>query len=322
MGTARASAAGYTAGSRSIALDPEQIHEALGYLRPFFNDGQRHRNVDVVRSLLYFEPEREIVPGVVVHQRVVATFVDDLKTPPVDAHDIYFRLHLLSYRKVKPHGQNLDGIFGFLNNVVWTNLGPFDPDTFEDARLQLRAAGREVRVYGVDKIPHMTDYIVPAGVRIADSSRVRLGAHLGDGTTVMQEGFSNYNAGTLGKAMVEGRISAGVVVGDGSDIGGGASIMGTLSGGGTLVISIGENCLIGANAGTGISLGDNCTIESGCYVTATSKVRILPDGPVVKAMDLNGSPDLRYWRNSQTGVIEAQPKKNQVVLNEALHANG
>jgi 2,3,4,5-tetrahydropyridine-2-carboxylate N-succinyltransferase len=311
---------GHTAGSRTYVLDPEQVQEALGYFRPFFNDGQRHRNVEAMRALLDFAPERHIVPGVVVHQRAVATFIGDLQTAPVDTHDVYLRLHLLSYRKVKPHGQSLDGIFGNLNNVVWTNLGPFDPDTFEAARLHLRVAGVEVHVHGVDKFPRMTDYVIPSGVRIADANRVRLGAHLSDGTTVMQEGFCNYNAGTLGKAMVEGRISQGVVVGDGTDIGGGASIMGTLSGGGNIVISIGENCLIGANGGTGISLGDNCTIESGAYVTATSKVKILPDGPVVKALELSGKDDLRFWRNSQTGALEVQPKKNQTVLNQALHA--
>jgi 2,3,4,5-tetrahydropyridine-2-carboxylate N-succinyltransferase len=311
---------GHTSGSKSYYLSTEQVRDALGYFAPFLNELDRHANVRALSALQSFIDSREIGPGVAVPRRVVVTFVEDINTAPVDTHDVYLRLHLLSYRKVKPRGQNLDGIFSLLNNVVWTDLGPFDPDTFEQVRLKLRAAGTQVRVFGVDKIPHMTDYVVPSGVRIADSSRVRLGAHLGDGTTVMQEGFANFNAGTLGKAMVEGRISAGVIVGDGSDVGGGASIMGTLSGGGNIVITIGENCLIGANAGTGISLGNNCTIQSGCYVTDNAKVKILPDGPVVKALDLMGKDDLRFWRNSVTGAIEVQHKKNETILNEALHA--
>ena len=186
--------------------------------------------------------------------------------------DAYLRLHLLSHRLVRPHGLNLDGIFGVLTNVVWTSAGPCPVDDFEATRLRLRAAQGPVQVFGVDKFPRMTDYVVPTGVRIADADRVRLGAHLAEGTTVMHEGFVNYNAGTLGTSMVEGRITAGVVVGDGSDVGGGSSIMGTLSGGGTQVVSIGERCLLGANAGIGISLGDDCVVEAGCYVTAGTKV--------------------------------------------------
>src|SRR5690606_38271094 len=207
----------------------------------------------------------------------------------VDTHDAYLRLHLLSNRLVQPHGANLDGIFGLLNNVVWTNHGPCAVEGFAQLQLRLRAVGQHVTVYGVDKFPRMVDYVVPSGVRIAEADRVRLGAHLAEGTTVMHEGFCNFNAGTLGASMVEGRISAGVVVGDGSDIGGGASIMGTLSGGGSEVITIGEGCLIGANAGVGISLGDGCIVEAGCYVTAGSKLT-LPDGDVVKARDLSGQP--------------------------------
>jgi tetrahydrodipicolinate N-succinyltransferase len=215
----------------------------------------------------------------------VVTFVEDLADAPTDAHDVYLRLHLLSHRIVQPHGANLDGAFGLLNNVVWTDVGPCDPDGFEELRLALAASGHRVRVTSLDKFPRMTDYVVPSGVRIGDADRVRLGAHLAPGTTVMHEGFVNFNAGTLGASMVEGRISAGVVVGDGSDLGGGASIMGTLSGGGTEVIRIGEGCLVGANAGVGISLGDRCVVEAGLYVTAGTKVA-LPDGGVVKAAEL------------------------------------
>jgi 2,3,4,5-tetrahydropyridine-2-carboxylate N-succinyltransferase len=255
-----------------------------------------------------------------VRRSVVLTEVD-LGAPPDGAADAYLRLHLLSHRLVRPHQANVDGIFGQLANVVWTSVGPCAPQGFEETRLRLRAAGVQVQVFGLDKFPRMTDYVVPTGVRIADADRVRLGAHLASGTTVMHEGFVNYNAGTLGASMVEGRISAGVVVGDGSDIGGGASIMGTLSGGGKDVISIGERCLLGANAGIGISLGDDCVVEAGCYVTAGTKVT-LPDGDVVKARDLSGSNGVLFRRNSVTGAVEAVPRQGRgIELNEALHAN-
>jgi 2,3,4,5-tetrahydropyridine-2,6-dicarboxylate N-succinyltransferase len=244
----------------------------------------------------------------------------DLSAPPQDAPDAYLRLHLLSHRLVLPRGLNLDGVFGVLANVVWTSAGPCVTDSFEETRLRLRAEG-PLEVFGVDKFPRMTDYVVPAGVRIADADRVRLGAHLAEGTTVMHEGFVNYNAGTLGASMVEGRISAGVVVGDGSDVGGGASIMGTLSGGGTQVISIGERCLVGANAGLGISLGDDCVVEAGCYVTAGTKVT-MPDGQIVKALELSGADHLLFRRNSVTGTVEVVPwRAGGVALNEALHRN-
>ena len=250
----------------------------------------------------------------------VATWID-LDTPPASAADAYLRLHLLSHRLVAPHGQNLDGIFGALPNVVWTSAGPCAVEGFEAVRLRLRAAGRVVAVSGVDKFPRMTDYVVPSGVRIADADRVRLGAHLAAGTTVMHEGFVNYNAGTLGTSMVEGRISAGVGVGDGSDIGGGASIMGTLSGGGSQVVSIGKGCLLGANAGIGISLGDECVVEAGCYVTAGTKVT-LPAGEVVKALELSGASGLLFRRNSVSGRMEAVPRSGSWGgLNAALHAN-
>ncbi|MBN6054058.1 2,3,4,5-tetrahydropyridine-2,6-dicarboxylate N-succinyltransferase [Nonomuraea sp. RK-328] len=250
----------------------------------------------------------------------VRTGIAKLSEPPADAHDAYLRLHLLSARLVRPHGLNLDGLFGVLANVAWTNHGPCAVEGFEQTRLRLRARG-PVTVYGVDKFPRMVDYVLPPGVRIADADRVRLGAHLAGGTTVMHEGFVNFNAGTLGASMVEGRISAGVVVGDGSDVGGGASIMGTLSGGGKEVISIGERCLLGANAGVGISLGDDCVVEAGLYVTAGTKVG-LPDGRVVKARELSGSNGLLLRRNSQTGAVEAVPRTGQgIELNAALHQN-
>ena len=254
----------------------------------------------------------------------VATFIGDLAAPPVDAHDVYLRLHLLSRRMLRPHGANLDGAFGLLSNVVWTDEGPCDPDTFDALQLEHARSGRRLKVTSVDKFPRMTDYVVPSGVRIADADRVRLGAHLSPGTTVMHEGFVNFNAGTLGASMVEGRISAGVVVGDGSDIGGGASIMGTLSGGGSAVISVGTGCLVGANAGIGISLGDDCVVEAGLYVTAGTKVA-LPDGTVVKAAELSGRDNLLLRRDSQTGAVVALTRDGSSGdwggLNAQLHAN-
>ncbi len=256
-----------------------------------------------------------------VRRTVLRVVVDDLSVPPVDAADIWLRLHLLSHRLVRPHGQNLDGVFGGLTNVVWTTLGPCPVNGFELVRLRAREAGKDIQVYGVDKFPRMVDYVVPDGVRIADGDRVRLGAHLAPGTTVMHEGFVNYNAGTLGASMVEGRISAGVVIGDGSDIGGSASIMGTLSGGGTEVISIGARCLLGANSGIGISLGDECIVEAGLYVTGGTRVR-LPDGEVVKARELSGASNLLFRRNSESGAVEASPRTGPWGgLNAALHAN-
>ena len=250
----------------------------------------------------------------------VRTVIESLDDKAVDAYDAYLRLHLLSHRLVPPHGLNADGFFGVLTNVVWTNHGPCAVDGFEIVRARLRRRG-PVTVYGVDKFPRMVDYVLPSGVRIADADRVRLGAHLASGTTVMHEGFVNYNAGTLGNSMVEGRISAGVVVGDGSDVGGGASIMGTLSGGGTEVISVGQRCLLGANAGLGISLGDDCVIEAGLYVTAGTKVQT-GDGQTVKARELSGANNLLFRRNSVTGAVEVVKRDGTgITLNEALHAN-
>ena len=253
--------------------------------------------------------------------RKVVSLEIDIKNPPADAADAYLRLHLLSHRLVKPHGVSLDGIFGLLSNVVWTSVGPCAVEGFEMTRARLKAAFGHVSVYGVDKFPRMVDYIIPSGVRIADADRVRLGAYLSPGTTVMHEGFINFNAGTLGTSMVEGRISAGVVVGDGTDVGGGASIMGTLSGGGKEVISIGEKCLLGANSGLGISLGDNCVIEAGTYITAAAKVK-LPDGEVVKAGTLSGANNLLFRRNSLDGSLEVVLRTGTWGgLNSVLHAN-
>jgi 2,3,4,5-tetrahydropyridine-2,6-dicarboxylate N-succinyltransferase len=249
----------------------------------------------------------------------VRTVIRDLAQPPVDTYDVWLRLHLLSHRLIRPHGANLTGIFGLLTNVAWTSAGPVEAAGFNAHRL--RAAVGNVTVFGVDKFPRMVDYVIPSGVRVADGDRVRLGAHLAEGTTVMHEGFVNFNAGTLGPSMVEGRISAGVVVGADSDIGGGASIMGTLSGGGTEVISIGSGCLLGANAGIGISLGDGCIVEAGCYVTGGSRVT-LPNGSVVKARELSGRTGLLFRRNSVSGALEALPRDgNWGSLNADLHAN-
>lgn len=256
-----------------------------------------------------------------VHVQPVETIIADLDAPPADTADAYLRLHLLSSRLAQPRTINVDGIFGLLPIVVWSNLGPIPVERLAEVQMRARAKGVHITVHGVDRFPRMVDYVVPSGVRIADADRVRLGAYLAAGTTVMHEGFVNFNAGTLGTSMVEGRISAGVVVDDGSDIGGGASIMGTLSGGGSEVITIGKGCLIGANAGVGISLGDGCVVEAGLYVTAGSKVNT-PDGAVVKARELSGATDLLYRRNSLTGGIEVvQRTGTWGGLNAALHAN-
>jgi 2,3,4,5-tetrahydropyridine-2-carboxylate N-succinyltransferase len=266
---------------------------------------------------------KDDVRGVTREVRLVR--IDDLQAAPASTEDVWLRLHLLSTRLVRPHAISMDGVFGLLANVVWTSAGPCAVAGFEATRARLRAGGQHVTVFGVDKFPRMVDYVLPSGVRIADADRVRLGAHLAEGTTVMHEGFVNYNAGTLGASMVEGRISAGVVVGDGSDVGGGASIMGTLSGGGKEVISIGERCLLGANAGLGIKLGDDCVVEAGCYVTAGTKVTVkdMEGKPkVVKALELSGTSNVLFRRNSVSGAIEAVPWRSEgVELNAALHAN-
>ena len=291
-------------------------------------DGQGH-----VLDVLYPEPVLGVDPPVPagladlagtdpargVRTEVVVVTID-LDAEPADATDMYLRLHLLSHRLVAPHALSMVNAFALLSNVVWTNYGPCPVDGFEATRLRLKERG-PVHVFGVDKFPRMLDYVVPTGVRVADGNRVRLGAHLAAGTTVMHEGFVNFNAGTLGTSMVEGRISAGVVVGDGSDIGGGASIMGTLSGGGQQVVSVGERCLVGANAGIGIALGDDCVVEAGCYVTAGAKLT-LPDGSIVKAVELSGADNILFRRNSTSGALEALPRSGTWGgLSAALHAN-
>ena len=254
-------------------------------------------------------------------KREVVSLEIDLDKAPESVSDAYLRLHLLSHRVIKPHGANFEGIFGILNNVVWTSVGPCPVENFEITRANLKQKYGVITVFAVDKFPRMVDYVIPSGVRIADADRVRLGAHLASGTTVMHEGFVNFNAGTLGTSMVEGRISAGVVVGDGTDVGGGASIMGTLSGGGKEIISIGEKCLLGANSGLGISLGNNCVIESGTYITAAAKVR-LPDGDVVKASSLSGASNLLFRRNSLDGCLEVVMRTGSWGgLNSVLHSN-
>ena len=310
---------GHERGAASYELTAAHLEELLARFAPVRTDGRDHPNVAMLEALAAADAAAPVLP---VRRLPVVTFIAGLDEAPVDAHDVYLRLHLLSGRKVRPHGLSLEGQFGLLANVVWTNLGPCDVASFDRARASLRAAGTPVTVYGVDKFPRMVDYVMPEGVRIADADRVRLGAHLASGTTVMHEGFVNFNAGTLGASMVEGRISAGVVVGADSDVGGSASIMGTLSGGGKEVISVGEGCLLGANAGIGISLGDRCVVEAGLYVTAGTVV-VLPDGSTAKARDLSGSPDLLFRRNSRTGAVEVLPREGtwSEGLNAALHAN-
>ncbi len=317
-----AEAGGIRGGDGTGWCDLAALDRALARFAPFAGDGRRHPNLEALAALRRVAAAGpRAVAGTWQARAVVVAMIGDLAAKPRDAVDAYLRLHLLSQRKVVPHGLALDGIFGLLANVAWTDHGPFAADEADAWRLHLRAAGEDLRIRSLDKFPRMTDYVVPSGVRIADADRVRLGAHLAEGTTVMHEGFCNFNAGTLGKSMVEGRISAGVVVGDGSDIGGGASIMGTLSGGGKEVIRIGKGCLLGANSGLGISLGDRCTLESGLYITAGSKVR-LPDGRIVKAAALSGRDDMLLRRHSQTGAIEVLHRAGGGWdgLNAALHA--
>lgn len=299
---------GYQEGNQIITLDDEAIsrlHAALS-------------EVDAAS----FTASLEGLKGS-SQPRVLTIIAED--TAPKSVPEAYLKLHLLSHRLVKPHHVDLSGVFGLLLNVAWTNEGPIDVRELPQRQLQARSEGRVLSVDSVDKFPKMVDYVVPSGVRIADTARVRLGAHVGEGTTVMHEGFINFNAGTLGTSMVEGRISSGVVIGEGSDLGGGCSTMGTLSGGGNIVISVGEACLLGANAGLGIPLGDRCTIESGLYITAGTKVQLLDDNKQVvktlKARELAGQDDLLFRRNSISGSIECLTNKNAVALNDALHSN-
>ncbi|NLA37269.1 MAG: 2,3,4,5-tetrahydropyridine-2,6-dicarboxylate N-succinyltransferase [Actinobacteria bacterium] len=314
-----ASILGVGVGPGSTVVSADDLDQALEILSPLLGDGGVHPNALAAAALASAADDEN---GDEYRSKVVAlTVIADLGEPPVDTRDAYLRLHLLSARKVRPHGVNLDGVFGLLNNVVWTDRGPFDPDTFEQARLALRSRGEHVTVLGVDKFPQMVDYVIPAGVRIANGSRVRLGAYLGEGTTVMHEGFVNFNAGTEGPAMVEGRISAGVFVGANTDVGGGASIMGTLSGGGKEVIAVGPQSLLGANSGLGISLGANCVVEAGLYLTAGTRVT-LPDGQIVKAAQLSGRDDMLFRRDSVSGAVMMLPQTAEWGgLNADLHAN-
>jgi len=299
--------------------------EATAKLASRLGVGSGSKRLDAAQAdeLLGAELAGAVGPGPLpaLETVAVAVVLGSLADAPADTHDAYLRLHLLSHRIVRPHGLSVDGIFGKLTNVAWTSAGPCPAERVDELRARERAAGRHLQVFGLDKFPRMTDYVTPSGVRIADADRVRLGAHLASGTTVMHEGFVNFNAGTLGNSMVEGRISAGVIVGDGSDVGGGSSIMGTLSGGGKQVISIGERCLLGANAGVGISLGNDCVVAAGCYITAGTKVT-LPDGEIVKALELSGANGIMFWQNSVNGRIEAKPRSGTWgSLNEALHSN-
>jgi 2,3,4,5-tetrahydropyridine-2-carboxylate N-succinyltransferase len=309
-------ALGYNGDSASYRLDAAQIDALLALLE---NEEAEHGK-SITMALRVAKSALDQDFGLRSPQLPVFTIIGDLDEAAVDAHDVYLRLHLLSHRQIKPHGCNMNGIFGLLANVAWTDQGPIPAGSVECMRAQFRMAGIRLQVSSVDKFPRMTDYVVPSGVRIADADRVRLGAYLAESTTVMHEGFVNFNAGTLGASMVEGRISAGVVVDDGSDVGGGASIMGTLSGGGAEVISVGKKCLLGANAGIGISLGDRCVVEAGTYVTAAAKVRC-PDGSVVKALSLSKRDDCLFRRNSVDGALEVLFKGNAIELNDALHAN-
>lgn len=307
LATKAAEKLGYQGGNQAIAFTSAQAGELAEALK----------GIDAAQAALLTRLAES-------HNPLVATFLAE-DAAPTSTPEAYLKLHLLSHRLVKPHGLNLTGIFPLLPNVAWTSQGAVDLAELAERQLEARLKGELLEVFSVDKFPKMTDYVVPSGVRIADSARIRLGAYIGEGTTVMHEGFVNFNAGTAGPGMIEGRVSAGVFVGKGSDLGGGCSTMGTLSGGGNIVISVGEGCLIGANAGIGIPLGDRNTVESGLYVTAGTKVALLDDKgelvKLVKARELAGQPDLLFRRNSQTGAVECKTNKSAVELNEALHAH-
>ncbi|MGM0784666.1 MAG: 2,3,4,5-tetrahydropyridine-2,6-dicarboxylate N-succinyltransferase [Pseudomonadota bacterium] len=295
-------------GNAAVSFLPEHCAELAGALKAAGHAGQA-----------------ELAETLATSQRPLVAMLLAEDLPPQSAPEVYLKLHLLSHRLVKPHELDLTGMFGLLRNIAWTNEGPIDIEELPARRLKARLAGHTLSVDCVDKFPKMTDYVVPGGVRIGDTARVRLGAYLGEGTTVMHEGFVNFNAGAEGPGMIEGRISAGVVVGKGSDLGGGCSTMGTLSGGGNIVIKVGEGCLIGANAGIGIPLGDRCTVEAGLYITAGAKVTLLDDQgqevETVAARELANQSDLLLRRNSQNGRIECLTNKSAVALNEALHAH-
>ena len=299
---------GYQGGNQALSVKPEQLKALADGLR---QNGQMEQSA--------------LAAKVADSKRPVVVTILDTDDTASSTPEVYLKLHLISSRQAKPHELKLDGIFALLPNLAWTSEGAIDLNELPDRQLKARMEGRTLEVKSIDKFPQMTDYVVPKGVRIADTARVRLGAYVGEGTTVMHEGFINFNAGTVGKSMIEGRISAGVMIGEGSDLGGGCSTMGTLSGGGNIIISVGENCLIGANAGIGIPLGDRCKVEAGLYITAGTKVALLDDNDelvkVVKARDLASTPDLLFRRNSQTGAVECKTHKTAIELNEELHAN-
>ena len=313
------------------ALNPddklvEVIREELGYQGGNAAIELTHRQVQhIAREWREagFEHEASYAVAFQESDRPVVLTVLETDAEPASTPEAYLKLQLISHRLVKPHGVNLSGMFPLLPNVAWTNEGAVDLDELPERQLLARLNGKVLEVNSVDKFPKMTDYVVPAGVRIADTARVRLGAYVGEGTTVMHEGFINFNAGTEGPGMIEGRISAGVFVGKGSDLGGSSSTMGTLSGGGNIVISLGENCLLGANAGTGIPLGDRCTIEAGLYITSGSKVQLLDDkgeiANTVKARDLAGQSDLLFRRDTLSGAVQCLTNKSAIALNEELH---
>lgn len=318
---ALAGAVGHVSGTATYEVSADQLDAAMATIEPALGLDIPHPNGDSWKACAALAGTAALGG----RRQLVAAFIGSLEDAPIDAIDGYLRLHMLSSRAVAPHGVSMDGIFGKLTNVVWTSHGPFPVPGFELAQMKARAEGHHIVVHGVDKFPRMVDYVVPSGVRIADASRVRMGAHLAEGTTVMHEGFCNFNAGTLGASMVEGRISAGVVVDDGSDVGGGASIMGTLSGGGQETISLGKNCLLGANSGLGISLGDDCVVEAGLYLTAGTLVS-MPDNSIRKAREISGASGLLFRRNSLTGEVEAVVRSassgaSWQGLNEDLHAN-
>ncbi len=298
----------YNGGNTVTELDQQQVNQILDN----FGAAQNQQQIELLASLS-------------LSKKPLLLCILENDEKPDSVPEVYLKLHLLSHRLVKPHGLNLDGMFGILPNVAWTSQGAIAVNELEQRQLQARLNDQVLSVNSVDKFPKMTDYVVPSGVRIADTSRVRLGAYLGEGTTIMHEGFVNFNAGSAGEAMIEGRISAGVFVGKGSDLGGGCSIMGTLSGGGKEVISIGENCLVGANAGLGISLGNQCSIEAGLYVTAGTKVTVLDKDntavEVVKALELSGKDNLLFRRNSTTGTVECLTNQSSIELNAELHSH-
>jgi 2,3,4,5-tetrahydropyridine-2-carboxylate N-succinyltransferase len=304
---------GHKAGTNSYRISAQQIVDTLEFFKPFQDDGKIHSNIIALKNIL------EILQNSTCQKVAVAAFIasDDIDNGPKEIPDAYLRLHLLSHRLVKPHGIKLNGIFAILPNVAWTNQGAISLKDLNTCQINAFKKGQCLTVHSVDKFPRMVDYVVPSGVRIADASRVRLGAYLGEGTTVMHEGFVNFNAGCEGPNMIEGRVSAGVFIKKGTDLGGGCSTMGTLSGGGNVVITIGEDCLVGANAGVGIALGKKCTIEAGLYVTAGTKV--LFEGRVIKALELSGANNILFRRNSQTGQVEAMNRENTIALNEVLH---